>query len=188
MLYSKKIIQMGFALCVAVVGYPASADEPPSLGSVELIGSPIEFEGVVVRKTCELALESVEQSVDLKHIDVRTFYKAGHVDNQVFTIKLINCQSDSFGQVRVTFLGTPNPDLVGRLAIPNNNTIGIAIFNQESNELLPLGQKSAVSDLVEGNNILSFSARLEASPRAIVDKTILVQPYAATASFVFEYL
>ncbi|WP_261432493.1 fimbrial protein [Serratia quinivorans] len=147
----------------------------------------IDFFGTVVSRPCNIEPQSADQVVEMDTVIVKTLYRYGHSNPVPFNIKLTDCKTAVFKTVTVTFSGTEDSELPGKLAI-NNGTNGaaIALFDSKGADI-DLNQTSSAVALQEGDNILNFTAHVQGHPSAIQNKTITEGEFSSVANFVLAY-
>ncbi|CAI1949796.1 fimbrial protein [Serratia entomophila] len=159
----------------------------PATADTELIGSPLQFHGTVVSRPCNIEPQSADQLVEMGTVIVKTLYRYGHTVPVPFNIKLTDCKTSVFKSVNVTFSGTEDPELPGKLAINNgDNGAAIALFDHQGAEL-DLNRASSAVALQNGPNVLNFTAYVQGHPSAIQNKTIIEGEFSSVANFVLAY-
>ncbi|WP_426506765.1 fimbrial protein [Serratia proteamaculans] len=93
----------------------------PAAADTELVGSPLQFHGTVVSRPCNIEPQSADQVVEMDTVIVKTLYRYGHSNPVPFNIKLTDCKTSVFKSVNVTFSGTEDSELPGKLAINNGS-------------------------------------------------------------------
>lgn len=177
-------VMFGF---VCILGH-AHAEEIHNDNPLELIGSKVNFKGRVIKKTCELDVGSEKQIVQLREVDVKMLYKTGKGLKQPFEIRLLNCDTSIVNDVSVMFMGIEDDELLGRLKVTGADDVAIALFGKEnSDELLPLGERHQPQTLNSGSNVLKFHARVEGHPTAVQAKNIKTGSFQAITNFTLEY-
>lgn len=147
----------------------------------------IEFRGTVVTRACNIAPESVDQSVDMDTVLVKTLYRDGHDRAWPFYINLTDCKTNIYKTATVTFTGTEDSELTGKLAVNNGaNGVAIALFNEQG-DAINLGSPTSASTLSNGNNMLKFSAYVQGRPSAIQNRSITEGQFSSIANFVISY-
>ncbi|MGQ8708676.1 fimbrial protein [Serratia sp. TSA_198.1] len=159
----------------------------PALADTELVGSPLQFHGTVVSRPCNIEPQSADQVVEMDTVIVKTLYRYGHSNPVPFNIKLTDCKTAVFKSVNVTFSGTEDRELPGKLAI-NNGTNGaaIALFDSKGADIA-LNQATSAVALQDGATVLNFTAYVQGQPRAIQNKTITEGEFSSVANFVLAY-
>ncbi|MBP6345862.1 MAG: type 1 fimbrial protein [Neisseriaceae bacterium] len=167
---------------------PVQADAIWDENPLELIGSKVNFKGTVIKPACELEVSSEKQIVQLREVDVKMLYQTGEGLKQPFSIRLANCDVSVVNDVSVMFTGPEDGELPGRLRVNGADDVAIALFAQEnSDELLPLGEWTQAQALHAGGNVLQFSARIEGHPSAVQAKNIKTGSFQAITNFTLEY-
>lgn len=147
----------------------------------------IEFRGTVVARACNIAPESVDQSVDMDTVLVKTLYRYGHDRTWPFYINLTDCKTNIYKTATVTFTGIEDSELTGKLAVNNGaNGVAIALFDEQG-AAINLGTPTNASTLSNGNNTLKFSAYVQGRPSAIQNRSITEGQFSSIANFVISY-
>lgn len=159
----------------------------PATAHTELIGAPVQFHGTVVSRPCNIEPESADQLVDMGAVLVKTLYRYGHTTPVPFSIKLTNCKTTVFKSVSVTFSGTEDRELPGKLAINNGaNGAAIALFDHQGADI-DLNKATSAVVLQDGPNSLNFTAYVQGQPSAVKNKSITEGEFASVANFVLSY-
>ncbi|WP_337263555.1 MULTISPECIES: fimbrial protein [unclassified Serratia (in: enterobacteria)] len=149
----------------------------------------IDFFGTVVNRPCSIEPQSVDQLVDMGTIVIKTLYRYEHTPPVPFSIKLTDCKTSVFNAVTVTFSGTEDPILPGKLAINNGaNGAAIALFDSKGASIhLNQPTEAIALQTGAGATTLSFSAYVQGHPSAINKKTITEGEFSSVANFVLTY-
>ncbi|WNN45248.1 fimbrial protein [Winslowiella toletana] len=147
----------------------------------------IDFSGSVVATPCNIDPASQAQKVNIGSVVDKIIYRDGHTAQIPFEIKLTGCSTNVRQSVNVTFTGTEDPVLPGKLIInKGDNGVALALFD-ENNAALNLGTATAPIGLQTGETILSFSANVIGHPDAIRDKTVTAGAFSSVANFELSY-
>jgi type 1 fimbria pilin len=147
----------------------------------------IDFFGTVVNRPCNIEPQSAEQLVDMGTVIVKTLYRYEHTTPVPFNITLTDCKTNVFNAVTVTFSGTEDRELPGKLAINNGaNGDAIALFDSKGAEINLNHATDAVA-LQTGTTTLKFSAYVQGHPSAIKNRTITEGEFSSVANFVLTY-
>lgn len=160
-----------------------------AIADTEIIVSDpeIQFRGTVVARACNIAPESADQSVDMGSVIVKTVYRFGKDRTWPFYINLTDCKTNVYKTVSVTFTGTEDSELTGKLAI-NNGANGVAIaITDDKNVVIDLGTPSSATTLSNGDNTLKFNAYVLGRPSAIQNRSITEGQFSSVANFVVSY-
>ncbi|MDX7999498.1 fimbrial protein [Xenorhabdus sp. Reich] len=108
----------------------------------------IKFTGKITQTACKIDSNSLNQTVNMGTISSSSLDKAGKVSSPTsFSITLTDCPSE-YKQAQVKFDGQPDINNKGLLALSNSTTspsakgVAIALFEDDSNTLIPLAQSS----------------------------------------------
>lgn len=147
----------------------------------------IQFYGTVVTRACNIDPQSVDQVVDMDTVIVKTLYRNGRDRAWPFFINLTDCKITTYKTVTVTFTGTEDSELTGKLAVNNGaNGVAIALLDEKGTDL-NLGIPTSTSNLSNGSNTLKFSAYVQGRPSAIKSKSITEGSFSSVANFIISY-
>lgn len=150
-----------------------------------LTDATVTFHVQVVSSPCNLQDNSKEIIVDMGETSTRRLQTQQYGDWHAFTLGFTECNTDTFQNVAVQFLGTEDAHLPGRLALDGSSGAkGVAIGIYYGNSLVAINNSSEWIPLQDGDNILPFSARIEKTPNDILQSG----DYTATAHFKLSYL
>ncbi|WNP33636.1 type 1 fimbrial major subunit FimA [Enterobacter kobei] len=183
---STNIASTLFAGLMLVAGAAHAEDPTP----VSVSGGTIHFEGDLVNAACAVSTKSAGQTVTLGQYRTASFSKVGDTSAQIpFTIVLNDCDPTVAATAAVAFSGqadTTNTSLLAVTSGDNGTTaggVGIEILDNKSAVLKPDGATfSTAQALVQGTNILRFSARYKATAA-----TTTPGQANADATFVMKY-
>jgi len=162
------------------------------LAAGHVIAAPednMKFSGTLVAEPCVIPAGEENIPLDFGSVIEKYLYANQRSKSQPFTIHLAECDPAVASTVSVTFSGTEDTNLPGFLALdPGSSAAGVAIgLETESGEALPLNQRSAVSELVSGDNFLNWEAYVQGEPDALSGKSITSGEFMATATFSLDY-
>ncbi|MBJ3817071.1 fimbrial protein [Shimwellia pseudoproteus] len=157
-----------------------------------VFGGNIHFTGRIVNAACAVSAESTDQTVNMGQFRTAKFTAAGDYSGKVpFTIKLEDCDTAVSTKASVAFngpadkldntiLGVSN---VAGGAAGSASGLGIELRDHLDNVLIPNGSTySTPFTLVDGKNVLHFSARYKAT-----SKTVTPGQADADATFTMQY-
>ncbi len=154
----------------------------------------LEFRGNLLDIPCQLAPDSTGIVVEFRETATSLYRNwPGKSYEQNFSVKLENCHSTTIGKVmKLVFKGTEESSLPGYLAVTgkNNGLLGIGIVDTDGKSLLKLGDAHnlKVGDKITTNSIiLNFKAFVQATPKAIEDRSVEPADYSSTATFEIDY-
>lgn len=163
----------------------------PAQGNPVVTGRSVKFHGTVTSLPCSIAPGSDKILVDFKEVAVNDLYRNKKSSPIPFSIRLIDCTTNVFNSVTVTFSGDESPELANHLAIhalSPGGTAGVGIGLQLQNgSPIELNKASPATRLAVGNMSLGFSAFLAAQPGAQQNREIQYGPFTATASYTLNY-
>ncbi|CAM3842898.1 fimbrial protein [Xenorhabdus thuongxuanensis] len=144
----------------------------------------------VLAPTCSIKTEDQNIEVDFGNILNSDLYLRHRTKGKPFYLYLKDCDPQMIKRLRIKFLGEMSQELPGLLAVRSNDRLhGIAIgmekidgtpmpFNKTSE--FPLSANSR-------DNMITFQAYVQATPRSIQEKKIGVGPFTAIATFEVNY-
>ncbi|HCR3451291.1 TPA: type 1 fimbrial protein [Citrobacter werkmanii] len=154
----------------------------------------VDLMGTLLDRPCQVDPVSSSQEVEFLDTAVPLFRVApGQSYRKSFVIRLINCHATTLGKtVKLVFSGQAEPALPGHLAVTgvNRGALGIGIVDTDGNTLLKPGEvhNLGAGDTVAGNSVtLNFRAYVQATPQAIVQKSVQPGDYSSTATFALNY-
>ncbi len=127
-------------------------------------GGTVTFFGDIIDAPCSVHPDSRDFRVDMGQVSKTHLEKdEGKSNARNFSIKLENCSTETFKTAQVSFSGTAdanNPSLLG--LVGSAGGAGIAL-QDGSGAAVVLGEATAATKLVDGNNTLNFAAYLQRS-------------------------
>lgn len=125
----------------------------------------VTFKGAILDAPCSITPGTSDQEVKLGQVSQSTLANQGRSIARGFEIQLENCDATAVGKtVSITFegvaAGTEGGD-ENLLALSGANGAGVAIVNAVGGAPIVLGKENAIRKIVNGNNMLSFSAYLQ---------------------------
>lgn len=156
------------AISLAVFATSTFAVDPPTTVN----GGTVHFTGELVNAACAVSTESEDQTVRLGQYRTSLLATSGDTTGKIpFTIKLVDCDTTIQETASVAFYGqtvTSNANLLavsagGTNAVAATN-VGIQVADDQDTILGFSGASfSNPKTLIDGTNILSFSARYVAT-------------------------
>lgn len=175
---------MGTAFITAAV--------PALAVAATVFGGNIHFTGRIVNAACAVSADSTDQTVNLRQFRTARFAAPGDYSGRVpFTIKLEDCDTAVSTKASVAFNGPADRADNTILGISNiaggasgaASGVGIELRDHLDNVLLPNGATySAPFTLVDGKNVLHFTARYKSTTR-----TVTPGQADADATFTMQY-
>lgn len=149
----------------------------------------LKFSGQLVAQPCIIGPGNESLEVDFHSIIDTSLYLHERSYPRPFSVILSECDLSVGKSVRISFIGNKSLALPGLLAVnTDSSAAGIAIgLETASGSPLPLGKETSEYQLKEGENSIDFKAFIQAEPDAITNKSIVLGPFAATATFYLEY-
>lgn len=164
----KNLTVKGLTLALMMVGGSAMAmgGSSDATGPDTVSGGSVHFTGSVVNAACAVAQDSVNKTVDMGQVRLAAFGDtptAGTAANQKtpFSITLTDCDTQVSTEATVTFNGAAAKDNAGVLdnmaGAGGAQGIGVQIYDTDGTAL-DLGKASKAATLIDGDNVMSFSA------------------------------
>ncbi|TBL53663.1 fimbrial protein [Obesumbacterium proteus] len=180
MKFWSKIVLRNFVLCaIAVIPFSVFANSFVEHGRVNMNGS-------IVASACALAVDSIDQHIDLGSLPIGIIARDGQGPEKPFHLSLEGCEifrpgSWSFNSVRVTFDGLHDdvPHLIK--VIGSAQGVGLLIKDSEGNHVFP-GKALTSLPLEEGAMTLNYTLSLEKN-----NEKLLPGRYRAGIRFKVEY-
>ncbi|EKT1238278.1 fimbrial protein, partial [Escherichia coli] len=142
-----------------------------SVQSANAADGTINFTGNITDTACNVEASSANQSVDLGTVSSSAFSGAGSTASPTrFTISLTTCP-EAASTAKVRFDGTTAPGNPSILALNSGQTagsVGVAIYEDDSNTLIPIGTASASKTLSStGTNTMTYIAKYMATGASV---------------------
>ncbi len=139
---------------------------------VVIDGGITHFRGVLTAEACTVSTDSRSQTVNMGQLRSNQFSGVGSLTSPVgFTIRLTECSTAVSDQVGVTFFGVTDgkdPKVLKAGEGMNAATgVGLALFDEQGQIIVPNMQSLIWSRLHEGDNSLRFHARYRATSRQV---------------------
>ncbi|EQA1667114.1 fimbrial protein [Enterobacter bugandensis] len=140
---------------------------------VVIDGGITHFRGVLTAEACTVSTDSRNQTINMGQLRSNQFSGVGSLASPVgFSIRLTECSKAVSDQVGVTFFGLtdgkdPHVFKVGG-GLNAATGVGLALFDEQGNIIVPNIQPRVWSRLHEGDNSLRFHARYQATSREVV--------------------
>lgn len=170
----------------------------PLLLSLSAGAVNITFDGELHDRPCQIDSGSLNQTVQFKERSVKDFqYNPGRGPTEKFNIQLIDCDISSVWKtVKLKFSGSNEPgmkefaDYFLAVSGENHGKLAVGLLDTDGTTALKLGeahnQKQGTS--IDANRItLTFSAFVQATPDAIIQRSVQPGEYTSVASFELFY-
>ena len=157
------------------------------------LASDLLFKGNLIDSPCIIDPGSSSQIIQFMETSTRLYQNMpGKSYVEKFEIRLINCNALAFGKiVDVIFTGIEEPNFPGYLKVNgvNEGKLAIGIMDNLENNLLKINQNNNNSGkLINGNNVyMTYKAFVQATPKAILDKTVRPGNYSSILTFNISY-
>lgn len=149
----------------------------------------LKLHGALVAEPCTLLPGDENIELDFGTVIDKYLYQNQRTLSKPFQLRLADCDTSLGKTVKVSFGGTENPQLPGRLALEaGSQAQGVAIgFETPQGQPLALNAWSQNNALGNGNNSIVMQAYVQGEPTAIANKTIILGAFSAVAIFNFQY-
>ncbi|NBJ34220.1 fimbrial protein [Serratia fonticola] len=151
-------------------------------------GGTVTFTGSIIDAPCSIAPGSDNQTKDLGQVSKTRLSKSGNTGNSIavpFEIELQDCDVTTMKTVSVTFTGAPSAYDATKLGL-NGTASGASIAIDSGSAPVELGVATKPQSLVNGNNMLAFSAYLVGSGDAAVPP--VEGTFSSVATFMLDYV
>lgn len=132
----------------------------------------LQIYGTIIGESCEVEVNSKEQTVDLGAFDISEFPATGTTTpEKAFTIDLKNC-SRAIQGTKIWFSGMPDTNNSDLLALSDTGKgtagematgIGVELFNAGMNPIKINNTESEIYPLKQGDNSLTFNLRYKST-------------------------
>lgn len=170
MLNKQRIVKTVLGLAMISAGTMATA-------ATTVTGGTVHFTGQIVNAACAVSADSADQTVKMGQFRTAYFTSVGTRSNSVpFSIKLEDCDTIVSKTAAASFYGSLDATDPTVLTISNiaggaagaASGVGIEISDHTGKVLKPDGSSiSTAQNLVDGSNILSFSARYKSTKASV---------------------
>lgn len=167
------------------------------ISEVQAVG--LEFTGELLDAPCIVDSASTSQAVTFLERSTKDFWHLpGRGELQKISIKLVNCEPSELAKVvKVTFSGKPEPNMGEKedsfIALnpgPNKGRLAIGLLDTDRRTPLKLGvehNNSLGTEIINNSMELNFWAFIQATPDAIIDKSITEGDYSSQVKFSLKY-
>lgn len=161
-------------LSIALLLLPCILITPVTFAVTKSVpGGSIHFYGAAVNASCAIDAQSLQQSVMMDQVKVGAFSGVGTwASPTAFSIVLENCNQNisQFASVAFTGLTDPRDPQVFQAGFGANAAkgIGIGIFDDKGNQVIPNTSPQAKSALSNGETKLNFNAKYRSVSSAVV--------------------
>ncbi|MFQ2734531.1 fimbrial protein [Aeromonas caviae] len=146
----------------------------------------IKFVGSIIDAPCSISQESLDQTVQMGQVANSLLEQQGETPLRPFEIKLESCSMETAMDARITFQGLADKEDAKHLAITGTGKgAGIALVNMQNSEEIPLTVPTKIVDLVAGDNLLKFGAKLVSNVKSGAKAT--PGEFSATSDFIMTY-
>jgi major type 1 subunit fimbrin (pilin) len=155
-----------------------------SVLAIDSVGGEVTFFGRLVPQPCTVNPESLDMTVPLEPVNVKTLVaNGGKGADNAFSIGLSGCKTSVKDTVRVMFNGQVDPDMAGLLQTTGTaKGVALRLLNKDLSNL-DINTQSLPITLVDGSNALNFFVRVETNDAS----KVVGGPYEASATFTLSY-
>lgn len=173
----KKIV-VAMAIATSMMAGAASAATGQGSGTVNFTGS-------IINAPCSITPDTVDQTVDLGEVSKAALEATnGTSTPQNFEIKLQQCDTSTLKTVTATFTGANAAGNADNLGITGTASGASIVLTDGAGSPVKLGTATAAQTLADGDNILNFSAYLEADGASA---SVVPGDFTSVASFTLAY-
>lgn len=140
---------------------------------VTIPGGSVHFSGGVVNAACAVDTNSEAQTVEMGQIRTNEFTGTGSwSDPQPFSIVLKDCDTTISQRVGISFDGTTDAKEPDILAVSGGagvaSGIGIGIFDNQGNQIIPNAQAQAITTIEDSTTTLNFIAKYRSTSNNVL--------------------
>lgn len=158
----------------------------------------ISFDGELIDRPCQIASDSLNQTVQFLSRPVKDFYiYPGKSPAEKFSIHLVDCDTHTMWKtVKLKFYGTNEPEMNElseyflRVSGKNEGKLAIGLLDTDGVTPLKLGMvhNNKQGSYIEGKTVtMNFKAFVQATPAAVINKSIQPGEYSSVVNFELFY-
>ncbi len=177
---NKFVVALGLGMTL-ISGAVFAAEAPVDQGH----GS-VTFQGSIISSPCSIRADEADQTVRMGQINNKILAAGGKSSPELFDIKLHDCiVTDTDNSVSITFAGTESAATDGNLALTGGTAKNASIaITDDVGEVIKIGEKTSLKDLLDGENTLTFAAYLQGDGGS---STVVPGNFNTTATFQLAY-
>ncbi|EMF4673827.1 MULTISPECIES: fimbrial protein [Providencia] len=159
-------------------------------GITTSFAAKVDFDGTLIEDACDVYPGDEAIELDFGTIINKYLYLNTRTHSQPFAIRLINCDLSLGHEVKVTFLGMESAVLPGRLALDGGSQAkGVAVGLETSSGIALAINHGVYTQALyaSNNNVLNLQAYVQGEPMALQNKSLVLGPWSATATFKLDY-
>lgn len=154
---------------------------------VTVAGGQAHFRGAVMDSACVVELGDTNAEVQMGQVRRAELSSVGQwADPVAFTLTLTDCDTSVSQAAGIAFQGNVEPQDPMVLGMDNGPGsavgVGLGIYDEKSNLVVPNSAPRSFSTLIDGLNVLHFMAKYRAT-----GKTVVSGDASVTASFIVLY-
>lgn len=148
----------------------------------------VQISGALVSEPCTLDAGTNTLTIALGSVIAKSLYSDSRTAPVPFIVTLTDCDTAIAKAVELTFNGTEDAALPGKLAASGEGGtgIGIGIATAEGVEL-PVNQSTPAFALQDGTTAISLQAWVEAEPNAVTQQSLTPGEFSAVATIDASY-
>ncbi|OXX72820.1 fimbrial protein [Vibrio sp. V19_P1S1T109] len=178
----KTIIASAMTMTMTMLSASVFAAEAP----VDHGHGVINFVGSIVDAPCSIAPESIDQTIQMGQISNVLLEKNGETPLRPIEVHLESCSLETAKAATMTFTGNADGVMTKSLAIQGSGKgAAISLVNMNDSASIELGTKTKGIELIEGDNILNFGAKLVGTVKE--GEKAVPGEFTATANFMISY-
>lgn len=148
----------------------------------------LQISGTLVSEPCTLDADSNTLTVAFGAVIAKSLYRDSRTTPVPFAVTLTDCDTSIAQAVELTFSGTEDAALPGKLAASGEGGTGIAIGIETAEGVeLPINTTTPAFALQEGTTAINLQAWVQAEPEAIAQQSLIVGDFSAVATIGASY-
>lgn len=181
MIFLRRFCVVHMAVCCLFPRAVISA----STGDPDAGWGTVKMQGSVIDTPCTIALDSLEQTVDMGSLPVADIIRDGRSKHKAFVINLVNCTLTHYGNktpwtsFQITFDGRCDGDFFGIEGAASG--IALRLTDAKGLTVIP-GQALPLTDITPGRMQLNYTLALVAN-----HETVKPGNYFSLIRFMFNY-
>lgn len=175
----KKILPLSVCLMILLTGH---------------VKAELAFSGNLLDMPCKIDPSSETQDVVFYDTPVQQFLEQpGKSPVKNFSIKLISCRSSDMDKiVKLTFTGEEEPTVPGALKVSgvNEGELAIHLIDSDGSTPIKINEQNNRGEGVKISSesiVLDFGAYVQATQKALLNRSVMPGDYGAIATFKLDY-
>lgn len=148
----------------------------------------LQISGTLVSEPCTLDADSNTLTVAFGAVIAKSLYRDSRTTPVPFAVTLTDCDTSIAQAVELTFSGTEDAALPGKLAASGEGGTGIAIGIETAEGVeLPINTTTPAFALQEGTTAINLQAWVQAEPEAIAQRSLIAGDFSTVATIGASY-